>query len=103
MALSFLCSVMYDSCMKKTLEFDIFCHRQLEIVHFLDRRKIIKVTGYYDFYNEITSEFECKRLQVEINSILEDPFCFAINHGLDKDGKERIRKLMEHQRVTERA
>jgi hypothetical protein len=85
--------------MKKTIEIDTFCDRQFKISVFLHKIKIVNITGYWEFYEEITHRFGCRRLEFEIRPFLEKPLKFLIRKSIDKEGWEVLNYDIAHDLV----
>lgn len=83
--------------MKKTeiIEIILFCTRQAYLVTFLDKIKIIKLLEYCDVEHPLTNNFECTLLRVATHHKFVKLIYILLDMTLNKDGKERIERLMK--------
>jgi hypothetical protein len=81
---------------------DIFCNRQLKVISVFNDLKLIEVTKCIDYYDTITSNFECKRLEIMVNPLFERALHLLIHKSLDPDGKKSIQNLINHHKVLTR-
>lgn len=91
-SLSFFTFVLYHIFM---IEYEtlVFCNRQVNYLNTLSKLHIAKLVKCMDCFDPLTGKLACKRVLVEVPTILGKIFEWLLEIFNDKAGKEREEKL----------
>lgn len=85
---------------KETIDFPMFCTRQITLAKWFERLHIIKIVDYADIKHPITERFCMKVLRVETPSFLSTKVFDAVYNFIDEDGKKNRDELVRIGYIT---
>lgn len=86
--------------MKTTIEFPMFCTRQITMAKWFERFRIIKVVDYVDVYHPITNKFCMKVFKAETPALISTLVFDAIYGAIDETGKNNRDELVRIGYIT---